>query len=145
MYAKSRRPSAKREVQKLRSAKRDDLIARPRRAQTCARSARWECAREAGRFFLYWHWVRSFPLGINDLRRSNFTITLFTDRPNRSCFSFLRTILERSGSWTPWSLPHCISSLHVFLEIIIPEKTKTKTKKSSITISNYFARLQLSI
>ena len=34
MYAKSTRPSAKREVQKERSAKRDDQIARPRRAQT---------------------------------------------------------------------------------------------------------------
>ena len=38
MYAKSIRPSAKREVQKKRSAKRDDQIARPRRAQTCERS-----------------------------------------------------------------------------------------------------------
>ena len=38
MYAKSTRPSAKREVQKERSAKRDDQIARPRRAQTCERS-----------------------------------------------------------------------------------------------------------
>ena len=35
MYAKSTRPSAKREVKKERSAKRDDRIARPRRAQTC--------------------------------------------------------------------------------------------------------------
>ena len=35
MYAKGTRPSAKREVQKERSAKRDDRIARPRRAQTC--------------------------------------------------------------------------------------------------------------
>ena len=35
MYAKSIRPSAKREGQKERSAKRDDSIARPRRAQTC--------------------------------------------------------------------------------------------------------------
>ena len=62
MYAESTRPSAKREVQKERSAKRDvqkfwsskrdDRIARPRRAQTCERSARWECAREAGRFIL---------------------------------------------------------------------------------------------
>ena len=33
MYAKSIRPSAKREVQKERSAKRDGQIARPRRAQ----------------------------------------------------------------------------------------------------------------
>ena len=39
MYAKSTRPSAKREVQKDRSAKRDDQIARPRRAQA-AREAR---------------------------------------------------------------------------------------------------------
>ena len=38
MYAESTRPSAKREVQKERSAKRDDRIARPRRAQTCERS-----------------------------------------------------------------------------------------------------------
>ena len=51
MYAKSTRPSAKREIQEERSAKRDDQIARPRRAQACERSARWECAREAGRFF----------------------------------------------------------------------------------------------
>ena len=48
MYAKSTRPSAKREVQKERSAKRDDRIARPRRAQT---GERWECAREVVRFF----------------------------------------------------------------------------------------------
>ena len=41
MYAKSTRPSAKREVRKDRSAKRDDQIARPRRAQTCERSAPW--------------------------------------------------------------------------------------------------------
>ena len=38
MYAESTRPSAKREVQKERSAKRDDRIARPTRAQTCERS-----------------------------------------------------------------------------------------------------------
>ena len=38
MYTKSTRPSAKREVQKERSAKRDDRIARPRRAQTCEQS-----------------------------------------------------------------------------------------------------------
>ena len=38
MYAKSTRPSAKREVLKERSAKRDNQIARPRRAQTCERS-----------------------------------------------------------------------------------------------------------
>ena len=35
MYAKSTRPSAKCEVQEERSAKRDDQIARPKRAQTC--------------------------------------------------------------------------------------------------------------
>ena len=34
MYVKSTRTSAKREVQKERSAKRDDQIASPRRAQT---------------------------------------------------------------------------------------------------------------
>ena len=38
MYAKSTKPSAKREVQKEWSAKRDDQIARPRRARTCERS-----------------------------------------------------------------------------------------------------------
>ena len=38
MYAKSTRPSAKREVQNDRSAKRDDQIARRRRAQACERS-----------------------------------------------------------------------------------------------------------
>ena len=38
MYAKSTKPSAKREVQKERSAKRDDQIARPRRIQICERS-----------------------------------------------------------------------------------------------------------
>ena len=38
MYVKSTRPSAKRDVQKERSAKRDDRIARPRRAQICERS-----------------------------------------------------------------------------------------------------------
>ena len=35
MYAKSARPSAKREVEKERSAKRDDQIARPKRADFC--------------------------------------------------------------------------------------------------------------
>ena len=38
MHAESTRPSAKRDVQKLRSAKCDDRITRPRRAQTCERS-----------------------------------------------------------------------------------------------------------
>ena len=38
MSAKSTRPSAKRDVQKERSAQRDDRIARPRRDQTCERS-----------------------------------------------------------------------------------------------------------
>ena len=38
MYAKRTRPSAKREVQKDRSAKRDDQIARPRRAQAARES-----------------------------------------------------------------------------------------------------------
>ena len=37
MYAQSIRPSAKHEIQEERSAKRDDQIARPRRAQTCER------------------------------------------------------------------------------------------------------------
>ena len=38
MYAKNIRPSAKREIQTERSAKRDDQIARPRRAQACEQS-----------------------------------------------------------------------------------------------------------
>ena len=47
---------AKREVQKFRSAKRDDRIARlgalkVAREASCAQSALWECARKAGRFF----------------------------------------------------------------------------------------------
>ena len=56
MHAKSMRPSAKREVQKERSAKRDDRIARPRRAQTCERSelrALRMCAR-SGQIFFNW-------------------------------------------------------------------------------------------
>ena len=47
MYAKSTRPSAKREVQKDRSAKRDDQIARPSRAQACEQRAK------RADFFLY--------------------------------------------------------------------------------------------
>ena len=64
MYAKSTRPSAKREVQKDRSAKRDDQIARPRRAQACERSklrAMRMCPR-SGQIFYYnfnsLHYVR---------------------------------------------------------------------------------------
>ena len=64
MYAKSTRPSAKREVQEERSAKRDvkkfwsaqrdDRIARPRRAQTCEQSelrAMRMCPRSGQIFF----------------------------------------------------------------------------------------------
>ena len=56
MYAKSTRPSAKREVQKERSAKRDDRIARPRRAQNCERSelrAMRMCPRSGQIFSIY--------------------------------------------------------------------------------------------
>ena len=73
MYVKSERTSAKREVQKERSARRDDQIARPRRAQTCARSARRECAREAGRFFK----VRSnhlITMKLGDVLKDNLSI-----------------------------------------------------------------------
>ena len=55
MYVKSTRPSAKREVQKERSAKRDDQIARPWRAETCERSelrAMRMCPR-GGQIFFY--------------------------------------------------------------------------------------------
>ena len=54
MYAKSIRPSAKREVQKERSAKRDDQIACPRCAQICelrAKGAMRMCPR-SGQIFL---------------------------------------------------------------------------------------------
>ena len=56
MYAKSTRPSAKREVQKERSVKRDDRIVRPRRAQTCERSelrAMRMCPRSGQIFMIY--------------------------------------------------------------------------------------------
>ena len=65
MYAKSTRPSAKREVQKERSAKRDDRIARPRRAQTCERSemrakrAMRMCPR-SGQIFLFIFGIHRF-------------------------------------------------------------------------------------
>ena len=65
MHAKSTRPSAKREVQEERSAKRDDQIARPRRAQTCelrAKRAMRMCPRSGQIFFdhtdavnVYWN------------------------------------------------------------------------------------------
>ena len=51
MYAKSIRPSAKREVQKERSEKCDDQIARPRRAQSCELHAMRMCSR-SGQIFL---------------------------------------------------------------------------------------------
>ena len=50
MYAKSTTPSAKREVQKDRSAKRDDQIARPRRAQACELRAMRMCP-QSGQIF----------------------------------------------------------------------------------------------
>ena len=55
MYAKSTRPSAKREVQNDRSAKRDDQIARLRRVQACelrAKRAMRICP-QSGQIFLY--------------------------------------------------------------------------------------------
>ena len=55
MYVKSIRPSAKREVQKEGSAKRDDQIARPRRAETCelrAKRAMRMCPRSGQIFFV---------------------------------------------------------------------------------------------
>ena len=54
MYVKSTRMSAKREVQKERSAKRDDQVARPRRAQICelrAKRAMRMCPRSGQIFF----------------------------------------------------------------------------------------------
>ena len=57
------RPSAKREVQKERSSKRDDRIACPRRAQTCERSelrAMRMCPRSGQIFFIME--VQLFPI-----------------------------------------------------------------------------------
>ena len=59
MYAKSTTPSTMREVQKERSAKRDDRIARPRRAQTCERSelrAMRMCPRSGQIFLLLFYY-----------------------------------------------------------------------------------------
>ena len=53
MYAKNIIPSAKHEVQAERSAKRDDLITRPRGIQIRERSARLECIEEANRFLFF--------------------------------------------------------------------------------------------
>ena len=56
MYAKSTRPSAKREVQKERSAKRNDQIALPRRAQNCelrAKRAMRMCPPSGQIFFIF--------------------------------------------------------------------------------------------
>ena len=63
MYAKSTRPSAKREVQEERSAKRDDQIARPRRAQTCERSelrAMRMCPRSRQIFYIIFSYKNIF-------------------------------------------------------------------------------------
>ena len=60
MYAESTRPSAKRDVQKFRSAKRDDRIACPRRAQTCelrAERAMRMCPRSGRIFFIEISWT----------------------------------------------------------------------------------------
>ena len=74
MYAKSTRPSAKRQVQKersaklyvqkFRSAKRGDRIARPRRAQTCelrAKCAMRMCPRSRQIFLFVLHLVLRIP------------------------------------------------------------------------------------
>ena len=53
MYAKSTRPSAKREVQKDRIAKCDDQIARPRRAQACEQARDENVPAKRADFFLY--------------------------------------------------------------------------------------------
>ena len=52
MYAKSIRPSAKREVQKERSAKRKDQIARSRRAQICEHADTRMCPRSGQIFYI---------------------------------------------------------------------------------------------
>ena len=71
MYAKSIRPSVKRDVQKEWSAKRDDQIARPRRAQTCERSE--VCAMRmcplSGQIFTFSSWMRRYWFYVkNDFR-----------------------------------------------------------------------------
>ena len=55
MYTKSIRPSFKRDVQKKRSSKRDDQIARPTRAQTYERSElrAMRMCRWSGQIFFY--------------------------------------------------------------------------------------------
>ena len=49
--AQDRAQSARFRKNRARSATFKNSGARPRRAQTCERSAQWECARQAGRFF----------------------------------------------------------------------------------------------
>ena len=81
MYAKSTRSSAKREVQKDRSAKRDDQIARPRRAQVCERSelrpkrAMRMCPL-SGQIFLMLHYVTAIK------NRSPYVCFFFSLRDN---------------------------------------------------------------
>ena len=66
MYAKSTRPSAKREVQEDRSAQRDDQIARPRRAQACelrAKRAIRMCPRSRQTFLIYiWQFLSNIAI-----------------------------------------------------------------------------------
>ena len=62
MYAKSIRPSAKREVQEERSVKRDNQI------------ARWECARGASRFFYFIFIRATFASKIQLWARFGFTL-----------------------------------------------------------------------
>ena len=99
MYVKSTRPSVKREVQKERSAKRDDQIARPRRAQTCelrAKRAMRMCPR-SGQIFII--------IDISDIL-------------NKNLLSFIRTkmFFRVFAMVIPFLFPH---SKHYLLRFLL--------------------------
>ena len=84
MYAESTRPNAKREVQKERSAKRDDRIGRPRRAQTCelgAKRAMRMCPQSGQIFWLFFS-LKSKELNV-------FEVTYYIRNVIRRIFSLI--------------------------------------------------------
>ena len=109
MYVKSTRPSAKREVQKERIAKRDDQIARPRRAQTCERSAPWECAREAGRFYYI---ILQKQIKLLDLQFEYFWI-IQSARLDYNCFE---GELDNFWKWKQWNLINMCIKFNVYMK-----------------------------
>ena len=122
MYAMSTRPSAKHEVQKDRSAKLDDQIARPRRAQTCERSelrAMRMCSR-SGQIFLYsvmqfwqsrqnWNYFEVFAwillVGVQDIATGVLNLKLFalsvsdSDHEEIICASDIPTFRKVVFAW----------------------------------------------